>query len=185
MFAIFYIPFAVGLMSKTIMSIALILADFRQLKLESFVLDQFGDELSAPDFVDLKVAVNLGPNDSIRKNDFTLAMLLRLGRIGKYDITRIEQIFERLDKDKNGELSQADLQDLLMLQRQRMARTHPAVMEKMPTHQWNPSTGAVLGPSGGGDHKGGKLGDRKQALLAADDGGGSGGAKEPSFELHT
>ena len=46
---------------------------------------------------------------------------LRLGRIGKYDITRIEQIFSRLDKDKNGVLEKQDVQDLLSLQKRRMA----------------------------------------------------------------
>ena len=40
---------------------------------------QFGTELSAPDFADLKRSVCLTADDSIRKNDFTLAMLLRLG----------------------------------------------------------------------------------------------------------
>lgn len=145
LFAIIYIPFAVGLMSKTIMTVALIPAEFRQLKLESFVLDQFGNELSAPDFADLKVSVNLSPDADITKNDFTLAMLLRLGRIGTYDITRIEQIFERLDKDKNGSLSSEDVQDLLTLQRQRLARHElDSGHAMMPNHIWNPSTGAPL-----------------------------------------
>ena len=48
LFAIIYIPIAVALMSKTIMSIALIPMEYRHLKLEAYVLDQFGDELSAP-----------------------------------------------------------------------------------------------------------------------------------------
>jgi hypothetical protein len=141
-FSLLYIPMAVGLMSKTIMSIALIPSDFRNLKLESFVLDQFGDELSAPDFADLKASVNLGPDNAIRKNDFTLAMLIRLGRVGKYDITRIEQIFDRLDKDKNGKLETEDLQDLLAIQRQRLAKQgiseHNEVVrhEKIPNHIW-------------------------------------------------
>ena len=74
-FAFFYIPIAVALMSKTIMSIALIPMEYRHLKLEAYVLDQFGDELSAPDFADLKSSVNLGPEEPIRINDFTLAML--------------------------------------------------------------------------------------------------------------
>ena len=49
-------------------------------------------------------------------------MLLRLGRIGKYDITRIEQIFARLDKDKTGVLDKRDVQDLLALQKIRHAK---------------------------------------------------------------
>lgn len=122
LFAIVYIPIAVALMSKTIMSIALIPMEYRHLKLEAYVLDQFGDELSAPDFADLKSSVNVGPDESIRKNDFTLAMLLRLGRIGKYDITRIEQIFARLDKDKTGVLDKKDVKDLLELQKLRHAK---------------------------------------------------------------
>lgn len=122
LFAVVYIPIAVALMSKTVMSIALIPMEYRHLKLETYVLDQFGDELSAPDFVDLKSSVGVGTQEAIRKNDFTLAMLLRLGRVGKYDITRIEQIFARLDKDKTGVLDKRDVQDLLALQKERIQR---------------------------------------------------------------
>lgn len=122
-FACFYIPIAVALMSKTIMSIALIPMEYRQLKLEAYVLDQFGDELSAPDFADLKASVNIAGEEPIRKNDFTLAMLLRLGRIGKYDITRIEQIFARLDKDNTGVLDKDDVLDLLAVQKMRIEQS--------------------------------------------------------------
>eukprot|EP01043_Picozoa_sp_COSAG02_P040631 COSAG02_NODE_3304_length_6976_cov_6.587902_5_plen_662_part_00 len=97
LFAIVYIPIAVALMSKTIMSIVMIPMEYRRLRLEAYVLDQFGDELSAPDFVELKASINIHAEETIRKNDFTLAMLLRLGRVGKYDITRIEQVFSQLD----------------------------------------------------------------------------------------
>lgn len=123
LFAIVYIPIAVALMSKTVMSIALIPMEYRRLKLEAYVLDQFGDQLTSADFVDLKSSVNIGPEEPIRKNDFTLAMLLRLGRVGKYDITRIEQIFARLDKDKTGVLDKRDVQNLLALHQKRMEQS--------------------------------------------------------------
>eukprot|EP01047_Picozoa_sp_COSAG01_P019575 COSAG01_NODE_1091_length_11743_cov_52.449244_9_plen_769_part_00 len=121
-FSVLYIPVAVAVMSKTIMSLALIPMDYRRLKLEEFVLDQFGEQLSAPDFTDLKKSVNLGMDESIRKNDFTLAMLLRLGRVGPYDIARIEQTFGKLDRDNNGQLEKADLQNLLGIQSSRLER---------------------------------------------------------------
>eukprot|EP01051_Picozoa_sp_SAG22_P012492 SAG22_NODE_1304_length_4796_cov_4.746914_4_plen_131_part_00 len=54
-FSILYIPVAVVVMSKAVMTLALIPSDYRRLKLEEYVLDQFGDELSASDFTDLKV----------------------------------------------------------------------------------------------------------------------------------
>ena len=47
-------------MSKTIMMVALIPLEARSMKLVSFVLDQYGQQLSPPDLVDLKVSVNLG-----------------------------------------------------------------------------------------------------------------------------
>lgn len=122
LFAIVYIPIAVALMSRAIMTIALIPMEYRRLKLEAYVLDQFGDELSAPDLVELKSSVNVAAEEPIRKNDFTLAMLLRLGRLSKYDVTRIEQVFTRLDKDNSGILDKHDVQDLLALHARRMAR---------------------------------------------------------------
>lgn len=115
-FCLLYIPAAVAIMSKAIMILALIPSDYRRLKLEEYVLDQFGDELSAPDFTDLKVSVNLGPEDPIAKNDFILAMLMRLGKVQDYDMARIEHIFFKLDKDKNGVLERSDLSDLLQAQ---------------------------------------------------------------------
>ena len=121
LFAIVYIPIAVTLMSRAIMSIALIPMEYRRLKLETYVLDQFGDELSAPDLVELKSSVNIAAEAPIRKNDFTLAMLLRLGRLSKYDVTRIEQVFARLDKDNSGFLDKQDVRDLLALHARRMA----------------------------------------------------------------
>ena len=72
----------------------------------------------------------------MHKNDFTLAMLLRLGRVTKVDILRTEQVFYNLDKDHSGSLTKEDLHDLLATQRRRMAvrkrcRNWPAWM---PVH---------------------------------------------------
>jgi hypothetical protein len=127
LFAIVYIPIAVALMSKTIMTIAIIPMEYRHLKLEAYVLDQFGDSLTASDVVDLKSSVNIQSEEPIRRNDFTLAMLLRLGRVGKYDITRIEQVFSRLDKDKTGILDKMDVQDILATQKLRMQQILPGL----------------------------------------------------------
>ena len=127
LFATVYIPIAVALMSKTIMTIAIIPMEYRHLKLEAYVLDQFGDSLTASDVVDLKSSVNIQSEEPIRRNDFTLAMLLRLGRVGKYDITRIEQVFSRLDKDKTGILDKMDVQDILATQKLRMQQILPGL----------------------------------------------------------
>ena len=40
--------------------------------------------LSVPDFTDLKRSVCLDHKTPMRKNDFTLGMLLRLGRVHRY-----------------------------------------------------------------------------------------------------
>ena len=58
---------------------------------------------------------------SIRKNDFTLAMLMRLGRVSKVDMLRTEQVFFNLDKDHSGEITMDDVHDLIAIQRRRMA----------------------------------------------------------------
>ena len=124
-FGCLYFPFAVAIMSRTIMSIALIPTEHRKLKLEAYVLDQFGDQLNAADLADLKASVNVKPGEPLHKNDFTLAMLQRLGRVSKFDIVRAEQVFSKLDKDHSGVLNKEDLQDLLAMQRRRFAvRAH-------------------------------------------------------------
>ena len=119
-FSIVYVPVAVIVMSRSIMQIAVIPLNYRTLKLEEYVLGQFGEQLQAPDLTDLKASVNLQPDVGLRKNDFILAMLMRLGKVGKYDKARIEGVFHNLDKDRSGTLDEADLLDLLQKQHQRL-----------------------------------------------------------------
>lgn len=91
-FCLFYFPIAVALMSKTIMTISLIPTEYRKLMLEAYVLDQYGDQLNVSDLEDLRGSVGIAPSEGLHKNDFTLAMLLRLGRIAKSDFLRTEQV---------------------------------------------------------------------------------------------
>ena len=62
--------------------------------------------------MDLKRSVDLGHSDDMSKNDFSLAMLLRLGKISAEDLGPIEDVFFELDVDRSGHLSAADLSDL-------------------------------------------------------------------------
>ena len=86
------------------------------------MLNQFGDELEAADLTDLMKAVNVSSDVGMSKNDFVLAMAMRLGKVQKYDKSRIQAVFESLDKDRNGQLDNADLVDLLAKQKQRMMK---------------------------------------------------------------
>lgn len=57
--AIFYAPVAVALLSKTVLAISMIPTEYRKLKLESYVLDQFGDSVATSDLEQLRQLVNL------------------------------------------------------------------------------------------------------------------------------
>ena len=77
------------------------------------VLNQFGSRLSRYDFSSLKRSVDLGKEDSMSKNDFSLAMLLRLGRIKPRDLAKIEEVFFKLDANGSGFLDPDDLEGVL------------------------------------------------------------------------
>ena len=47
------------------------------------------------------------------KNDFSLAMLLRLGRIKPRDLAKIEEVFFKLDANGSGFLDPDDLEGVL------------------------------------------------------------------------
>ena len=63
----------------------------------------------------LQRSVDLQEGQPISKNDFSLAVLLRLGRIDQDDLERIESIFFTLDQDHSGALTAADLQSTHVL----------------------------------------------------------------------
>lgn len=60
---ILYFPAAVALMSKTILAVSMIPSEYRQLKLEEYVLDQFGEQLTVADLEDLRQSVNITSAD--------------------------------------------------------------------------------------------------------------------------
>ena len=77
------------------------------------MLHQFEDRFSRYDLSVLKRSVDLTRNDPMTKNDFSLAMLLRLGKIKMSDLQTIEEVFFKLDVDHSGVLDQDDVDDLL------------------------------------------------------------------------
>lgn len=80
----------------------------------SYVLNQFEKHFSRYDLGVLKRSVDLECKDDMTKNDFILAMLLRLGKINTSDMARIEEVFFKLDADKSGVLDQADLNEMIL-----------------------------------------------------------------------
>lgn len=120
MFSMFFLPLSILVMSKAILDIAGIPVAYRRLRVEERVLNQFGEELEAADLTDLMKSVDASSTDGMTKNDFILAMAMRLGKVKKYDLARTQRVFEHLDKDRNGYLDQRDILDLVAL---RMRRT--------------------------------------------------------------
>jgi hypothetical protein len=77
-------------------------------------LNQFEKHFSRYDLSVLKRSVDLSRNENMTKNDFSLAMLLRLGKIKAKDLERIEEVFFKLDADHSGYLDRADVDDLIL-----------------------------------------------------------------------
>ena len=46
---------------------------------------------------------------SMTRNDFRIAMLLRLGRVGYNDFALIDEVFERMDANNSGEVTQLEV----------------------------------------------------------------------------
>ena len=78
------------------------------------MLHQFEDRFSRYDLSVLKRSVDLTRNDPMTKNDFSLAMLLRLGKIKLSYLETIEEVFFKLDSDHSGVLDRADVDDLIL-----------------------------------------------------------------------
>ena len=76
-------------------------------------MNQFEQRFSRYDLGVLKRSVDLRKSDDLTKNDFSLAMLLRLGKIKPKDLEKIEEVFFKLDMDKSGVLDQDDVTMLL------------------------------------------------------------------------
>ena len=78
--------------------------------MERMCMEQFGDQLSYTDFVDLKRQVHVPKNSpEITRTEFFLAMLLRLGRVKSADLAMLSEIFTHLDKNEGGGLDLGDL----------------------------------------------------------------------------
>ena len=99
------------------------------LLLSSYVLNQFEEHFSRYDLSVLKRSVDLGRNDPMTKNDFTLAMLLRLGKIKPSDMESIEEVFFKLDADHSGVLDRADVDDLILVAERRQSERDLATFE--------------------------------------------------------
>lgn len=84
----------------------------------SYVLNQFLQHFTRYDLGVLKRSVDLQKTDDLSKNDFTLAMLLRLGKIKAKDLEKIEEVFFQLDVDKSGVLDQDDVDALFRRQKE-------------------------------------------------------------------
>jgi hypothetical protein len=111
-FMVCYVPIGVLFFANALNKVSAIPLQIRTFRLNNFVLKQFGTQLTEDDFMDLKRSVDLDFKDDMSKNDFSLAMLLRLGKITLHDLAPIEEEFFHLDIDRSGKLTKADLADL-------------------------------------------------------------------------
>eukprot|EP01043_Picozoa_sp_COSAG02_P030361 COSAG02_NODE_1934_length_10318_cov_74.374009_2_plen_249_part_00 len=100
LFSIVFVPVGVIFFAKAMSAVSDVPIRNRAAKLESYVLSQFLRRLTTYDLNALQRSVDLKEGDPITKNDFCLAVLLRLGSVKAEDLERIEAIFFALDKDR-------------------------------------------------------------------------------------
>lgn len=117
-FSVFYLPAAVCFTANAIDHISHGIVTHRQAKLENYVLGQFSrteatvggaEGLTAYDFEELQRSVNVDHTIPMTRNDFRLAMLLRLARIQTTDLDNIDKVFSSLDQDGGGYLDPEDV----------------------------------------------------------------------------
>ena len=100
MFSIVFVPVGVIFFAKAMSAISDVPIRNRAAQLESYVLNQFLRQTTTYDLNALQRSVDLKEGEPIRKNDFCLAVLLRLGSVKREDLERIEAIFFALDRDR-------------------------------------------------------------------------------------
>jgi len=120
MFCIIYGLIAGGILVYYMAQISMIPLEIRKRRIEQAILSQFGDALddaalrelaSGPIVQRLNLTVN-DADDALFKctrEMFSLAMLVRLGRITEKDVVNTFKVFDRLDVDQNGVLDSYDI----------------------------------------------------------------------------
>ena len=120
-FSVFYLPIAVCFTANAIDHISHAIVTHRLQRLEDYVLGQFSgaangaesvggaEGLTAYDFEELQRSVNVDHTIPMTRNDFRLAMLLRLARIQSTDLDNIDKVFSQLDQDGGGYLDPEDV----------------------------------------------------------------------------
>ena len=104
LFSLVFVPVGVIFFAKAMTVISNIPIRNRAAKLEAYVLNQFLRRLTTYDLNALQRSVDLQEGAPITKNDFCLAVLLRLGSVSPDDLERIEAIFFALDRDRCAQL---------------------------------------------------------------------------------
>jgi hypothetical protein len=118
-FATIYVLVAGTILLHNMSLISMIPLELRKRRIEKAVLSQFGDHLddaalrelaTGPLTQRLQIAANRadGLNECTREM-FSLAMLVRLGRISERDVKATFNAFRRLDRDNDGKLSSKDI----------------------------------------------------------------------------
>jgi hypothetical protein len=115
LFATVYVLLAGTVLLNNMSLISMIPLELRRRRIEQAVLTQFGDELDDAALEELATGplvhrLNLAANSSTGLNEctremFTLAMLVRLGKVTEKDIRQTFAAFRRLDVDRDGILN--------------------------------------------------------------------------------
>lgn len=116
MFSLLFVPIGVAFVANGIDNISKHIGQNREDQLETFVLGQFGqqmnlddNDLTAFDFEELQRATQVKYGQPLSRNDFRLAMLLRLGRVENDDMKMIDKVFDDLDPDSSGYVQQEEV----------------------------------------------------------------------------
>lgn len=131
LFATVYILVAGTLLLNNMSSISMIPLELRRRRIERAVLTQFGDSLddaalrelaTGPLVQRLRLATNQNGLDECTREMFSLAMLVRLGKVTEHDIRGTFSCFRHLDVNNEGVLnSKSIIAGMIAKQRQSTA----------------------------------------------------------------
>ena len=127
-------------------------------RLETRVLQQYGDELGADELWELAAGahmMHLGLVEdemSVTRDEFCLAMLVRMEKISADDLSRCQAAFDKLDVVRNGVLDQNDVSEWHRRRRrreeeQRAAGGAPAPEPASPSSSVFARVTAALAPA--------------------------------------
>lgn len=109
LFAVFFIPVAVGLMADIFGRLIGVYVKAKAVEVEDEFLSR---RMNLIDFIEM----DIDGDGQVTKEEFLCFMLISMGKVSKEDLEKLNDLYQKLDEDNSGHL---DLDDLLIMANRR------------------------------------------------------------------